>query len=217
MDKDIPTVSEIMQKENINKRRAKLIRGLMLDEKAKELYRANKIESAYTYKNEHKESNTDATRPDKDKNRPGLKRMNSERDIDVPPTAGGKRRVKTLKTLKRRSTELSQSGGKFVKDITIEERVSKIERDIAYIKKQISDFTGIGNRLRIDDRVEREKNKVLYQKANLLGIDRENYENQNDFVKNVNLSWNKYNNNVIKKTNVGGKKSKKKLTFKKKL
>jgi len=197
MDKDIPTVSEIMQKENINKRRAKLIRGLMLDEKAKELYRSNKIESAYTYKNEneHKESNTDATRPDKDENRPGLKRMNSERDIVVPPTAGGKRRVKTLKTLKRRSTKLSQSGGEFVKDITIEERVSKIERDLAFIKQKISDFTGVGNSLRrssIDHRVHSEKNNVLYQRAKMFGIDRKNYANQDDFVKSVNLSWNKY-------------------------
>jgi len=211
---DIPTVSEIMQKENINKRRAKLIRGLMLDEKAKELYRANKIESAYTYKNEHKESNTDATRPDKDENRPGLKRMNSERDINLPPTAGGKRRVKTLKTLKRRNAELSQSGGEIVKENTIEERVSKIERDIASIKKQISDFTGVGNRLRIDDRVQREKNEVLYKKADMLGIDRKKYANQKDFVNSVNFIWNKYKTTNAAKLS-GGEKSKKKLTLKK--
>ena len=155
-----------------------------------------------------------------DENIPGLKRRNAERDL-IPPTAGGKRRGKTLK---RRKAELSQSGGQFVKDITIEERVSKIERDIASIKKQISDFrlsTQIGNRLRGDNRVLRETDKILLKKADILGIvyDKEKYANQNDFANFVNNSWEKYKKQDLLKS--GGEKSKKnvkrKLTLKKKL
>jgi len=147
---------------------------------------------------------------DEDENRPGLKRMNAERDLR-PPSAGGNRRGKTLK---RRKAELSQSGGEreIVNEITIEERISNIERDIASIRKQISDFTGVGTRLRIDDRVQSEKNKVLYRKADILGIDRKKYAHENDFANSVNLSWYKYEKKIR-----GGEKSKKKLTKKKKL
>lgn len=136
-------------------------------------------------------------------------------NVNVPPTAGGKskRRGKTLKR-----------GGQIEKDIMIEERVAKIERDIASIRKQISDLsirkqisdsTGIGNRLRIDDRVKREKDKLLLKKAKILKMDEMSFANQEDFANSVNIRWNNY-----RKT-VGGEKSKKnvkrKLTLKKKL